>query len=74
MVRSDHESGEATEFGGGGELGGLQLSHAGLQPIHTALDDRQFTAKSMDQAFQCLGDLSRALQWKWRIGFKEQWN
>ena len=55
MVRSNEKSGEATELGGVGELGGFQFSQAGLHPIHAALDDRQFTAKRMDQRVYFLG-------------------
>ena len=61
-IGSHHEGGQATELGGGGELGGLQLTHLGFEAIDTTAQPSQFYLELLDQLLEFIGHLSDAVE------------
>ena len=61
-VGTDHEDGVTLQFGGGGELGGLQLAHALVETVNAALEHAEFLLEVVDQALQFVGHFGDAIE------------
>ena len=61
-VGTDHEDGVALQFGGGGELGGLQLADALVETVNAALEHAEFLLEVVDQALQFVGHFGDAIE------------
>jgi hypothetical protein len=61
-VGSHHKGGKAGQLGGGGKLGGFQLTHLHLQAVHPAPHHGQLLFELLHELLELIGDLGDAVQ------------